>query len=144
MGNLWGHLKVELQTPLGQKPVNHTDICLTTLHTQDDSSVYFGQCSLLGTYAIETKTGVKLGEFKGCPETISIPFPKGSGNKDEMLVNGNCQYVPIPLSNTALKFIVGACLALIFGSLFMLGIVDLYKHSDSTNEAIIQGGIEGI
>ena len=68
---------------------------------------------------------------------------KAFRKKDEMLVNGNCQHVPIPLSNTALKFIVGACFVLIFGSFFMLGIVDLYKHSDSTNEAIIQGGIPG-
>lgn len=140
MGNLYGSLKVSLLTDRGQKPVQATHLCYTHLEFLNDSSVYLGECSPLGKYSVDT-AGTQLGMFKGCPPVIVLDTPKDfmkTKDRDAPKIVGSCHDIPIELSNQTLRSLCLGLLVLVFGGLFVFGILLLYSHKDSTNEAITQ------
>ena len=131
-------LDVSLQTDRGRKPVQGTHLCFTHLVFLDNTSVYLGECAPAGMYSVETG-GIQVGVFKGCPSSIVFEAPAVKDkDKDGRKVVGSCHDIPIELSNKALRILfIGLCVV-VFGGLFIFGVLKIFNQTDSSNEAIIQ------
>ena len=138
MGNLFGRLKVNLHTDTGSAPVKHDRTCYTKLRFQKALSVYIGECARNGTYVINSVDGADVGSFKGCPSSMTFQAPAElvDGKEKDSTVRGTCHDAPINLSNTIWRIIIVSICVVVFGSLFMFGILLIYNHKDSSNTSI--------
>lgn len=133
MGNVFGSLNVKLHTPDGKEPKNNSELCLTSLHSSGDTSVYLGGCAMDGTYEVDTNNGT-IGYFKGCPSNIHIKSSIGTQNYE---VIGSCAHIfPFPWSNKTLRRVFLWLIILLFGVLTFWGVMRVYNHDDSTNTVI--------
>ena len=133
-------MKISLLTEPAKKPIRSTHVCFTHLEFLKNSCAYLGECAPAGKYGIEL-AGRQVAEFKGCQSQFVLSVPKDFWEDKDSIppkILGSCHAVPIRISNATLRILFTGLFILVFGGIFIFGVLLFYSHRDSSEESIYQ------